>query len=183
MMRALAFHTERLHDDRVWKRLLMILAIMRRRGSKATFFIYPFCAVVADRDISDRVRALDADYQQEIGQHTHFYAGKSVNKPDKRNDMSPKNIRNCIERDFQWLCRISQPRGFTAGGWIITEAVLGALVNLGFDYDCSARVPSSLQRARTRFQSMAGRSRKAARSESSFDACSHHPHTEKQLIG
>ena len=142
MIRALAFHTEALHDDRVWKRLLIILAIMGRLSSKATFFIYPFRAVVANRDISDRVRTLAVDYEQEIGQHTHFYAGRSVNQPNKRNDLSPENIRNCIERDFQWLCRISQPRGFTAGGWIVTEAVFGALVNLGFDYDCSARVPS-----------------------------------------
>ena len=141
-MRALAFHTERLHDDRVWKRLLLILAIMRQLGSRATFFIYPFRAVVAGRDISDRLRVLAADHKQEIGQHTHFYAGRSVNKPDKRNDLSAENIRNCIERDFQWLCRISKPRGFTSGGWIVTEAVLGSLVNLGFDYDCSARVPA-----------------------------------------
>ncbi len=142
MMRALAFHTERLHDDRVWKRLLLILAIMRRLGSRATFFIYPFRAVVEGRDISDRVRALAVDHKQEIGQHTHFYAGISVDKPDKRNDLSADNIRNCIERDFEWLCRISKPRGFTAGGWIVTDALYPALMKLGFDYDCSARVPA-----------------------------------------
>ena len=101
MMRALAFHTERLHDDRVWKRLLLILAIMSRLGSVATFFIYPFRAVVAGRDISDRVRALAVDHKQEIGQHTHFYAGRSLEKPNKRNDLSHENIRNCIERDFE----------------------------------------------------------------------------------
>ena len=142
MMKALAFHTERLHDDKVWKRLLMILAIMRRLGSKATFFIYPFRSVVAGRDISDRVRALAANYEQEIGQPTHFYAGKSLYEPNKLNDLSAENIRNCIERDFQWLCRISKPRGFTSGGWIVTDAVYSALMNLGFDYDCSARVPA-----------------------------------------
>ena len=141
-MRALAFHTERLHDDRVWKRLLLILAIMRRLGSRATFFIYPFRAVVAGRDISDRVRALAVDYKQEIGQHTHFYAGRSVNNPDKRNDLSAENIRNCLERDFEWLCRISKPKGFTSGGWIVTDAVYTSLVNLGFGYDCSARAPT-----------------------------------------
>ena len=141
-MRALAFHTERLHDDRVWKRLLLIPTIMHRTGSRATFFIYPFRAVVTGRDIADRVRALAADYKQEIGQHTHFYAGRSVNKPDKRNDLSAENIRSCIERDFEWLCRISKPKGFTSGGWIVTDAVYSALMNLGFDYDCSARVPA-----------------------------------------
>ena len=141
-MRALAFHTERLHDDRVWKRLLIILTIMRQLDSRATFFIYPFRAVVAGRDISDRVRALAVDHKQEIGQHTHFYAGRSVNKPNKRNDLSPENIRNCIERDFEWLRRISKPKGFTSGGWIVTDAVYASLVNLGFDYDCSTRVPT-----------------------------------------
>jgi len=142
MTRALAFHTEALHEDKVWKRLLIILSVMRRLRSRATFFIYPFRAEVADRDISERVRALAVDYKQEIGQHTHFYAGRSVNQPNKRNDLSPENIGNCIERDFEWLCRISQPRGFTAGGWMVTEAVFETLVNLGFEYDCSARVPS-----------------------------------------
>lgn len=142
MIRALAFHTESLHDDRVWKRLLIILAIMRRLGSRATFFIYPFRAVVAGREISVRVRTLAVDYEQEVGQHTHFYAGRSLEKPDKSSDLSPENIRSCIERDFKWLCRISQPRGFTAGGWIVTEAVFESLVDLGFNYDCSARVPS-----------------------------------------
>lgn len=142
MIRVLAFHTERLHNDRVWKRLLILLALMRFRGSKATFFIYPFRAVVAERDISDRVRALAVDHKQEIAQHTHFYAGRVLENPNKCNDLSPENIQKCIERDFKWLCRISQPRGFTAGGWIVTEAVLGSLVNLGFDYDCSARLPA-----------------------------------------
>ena len=141
-MRALAFHTERLHDDRVWKRLLIVLTVMRRFGSRATFFIYPFRAVVAGRDISDRVRTLAVEHEQEIGQHTHFYAGRSVDKPSKRNDFSSGNIRSCIERDFEWLCRISQPRGFSAGGWAVTEAVYSSLVNLGFDYDCSARLPA-----------------------------------------
>ena len=142
MMRALAFHTERLQDDRVWKRLLIILTIMRCLRSRATFFIYPFRALVAGRDISDRVKVLAVDYKQESGQHTHFYAGSSVNKLDKRNDLSPRNIQNCIERDFKWLSGISEPKGFSAGGWIVTEAVFRSLVNLGFDYDCSARVPS-----------------------------------------
>ena len=96
---------------------------MGRLGSEATFFIYPFRAVVVERDISERVRALAVNYKQEIGQHTHFYAGRSVNQPNKRNDLSPENIRNYIERDFEWLHRISQTRGFTAGGWIVTEAV------------------------------------------------------------
>ena len=142
MMRALAFHTERLHDDRVWKRLLLILAIMRHLGSRATFFVYPFRAVVSGRDISDRVRALAVDHKQEIGQHTHFYAGSSLAKPNKRNDLTPENIRNCIERDFEWLCRISKPKGFTSGGWIVTDNVYPVLIDLGFDYDCSARVPA-----------------------------------------
>lgn len=140
MMKALAFHTEKLHDDRVWKRLLIILTVMRRLGSRATFFVYPFRAVVVGKDISDRVSALAVEFEQEIGQHTHFYAGRWINKPNKRNNLSAENIRNCIERDFKWLCRISQPRGFTAGSWIVTEAVLRSLVTLGFDYDCSARV-------------------------------------------
>jgi len=169
MMRALAFHTERLHDDRVWKRLLMIVAIMRRMRSKATFFVYPFRAVVAGRDISERVRALAVEHEQEIGQHTHFYAGRSVDNPGKRNDFSSENIRSCIERDFKWLCRVSRPRGFTAGGWIVTEAVCRSLVNLGL-----RKQPHS---------AMVGGSRKEVHSGPAFDSGPDHPHDQRQPFG
>ncbi|RLA94039.1 MAG: hypothetical protein DRG25_03365, partial [Deltaproteobacteria bacterium] len=141
MLKALCFHAEKLHDDRVWKRLKRTLKLMRWRGLRATFFIYPFRAVVKSKKISGRVKFL-LEEGHEIGQHTHFYAGTAINKPNKHSDLSDENIRACIRRDYEWLnaCGV-KPRGFCAGSWIINDVVFETLVDLGFEYDCSSRIP------------------------------------------
>ena len=74
---ALAFHAEKLHDDRVWRRVQPVARWMSARGIRATFFVYPFRAQVANRDITQRVQALAA-LGHEIGQHTHFYDGTMI---------------------------------------------------------------------------------------------------------
>lgn len=141
MIRALAFHTEKLHDDLVWERLQGILRVTRLRGIKVTFFIYPFRAILAGKDISQRIRIL-VEEGHEIGQHTHFYAGTAVDKPNKYNDLSSKNIRACITRDYEWLRSHGvKPLGFTAGSWIFSESSLETMAELEFQYDCSARIP------------------------------------------
>jgi hypothetical protein len=146
--KGLAVHAEALHDDRVWRRLRAILTLMTRRGSRATFFVYPFRAVVAGKDISDRVRRLAA-LGHEIGQHTHFYAGTAIASPEKRNDLSDDNVRACIKRDFEWLRRVTgAPNGFTAGAWLAPDSLYAVLIELGFAYDCSARVPALCRGAR-----------------------------------
>ncbi|HET8579918.1 MAG TPA: hypothetical protein VFL31_02890 [Nitrospiraceae bacterium] len=139
----LAFHTEKLHDDPVWHRVEAVARWMASRGIGATFFVYPFRALIAERDIGDRVRVLAA-LGHEIGQHTHFYAGTKDAKHEKADDLSEANIVWCLKRDFETLQRFGcRPSGFTAGGWFANDVVLDTLVTLGFVYDCSARFPRS----------------------------------------
>jgi hypothetical protein len=137
----LAFHAEKLHDDRVWRRVQPVARWMSARGIIATFFVYPFRAQVANRDITQRVQALAA-LGHEIGQHTHFYAGTMIDKPGKVDDLSEANIVHCLNRDFETLRKSGfAPKGFTAGGWFVSATVLDRLVELGFVYDCSAQFP------------------------------------------
>jgi len=139
-LQALAIHTERIHDDPVWARLRSLLDVMSRRSIRATFFVYPFRAIVAGREevALERVNRLREE-GHEIGQHTHFYAGEAIEKPNKVVDLSDDNVRCCLERDYRWLKRIAPPRGFTSGGWIVPEALYPALAERAFDYDCSSR--------------------------------------------
>lgn len=139
-LQALAIHTEQIHDDRVWARLRSLLDVMSPRASRATFFVYPFRGVVAGQEkvAFERVKRL-YDEGYEIGQHTHFYAGEAIEKPNKVMDPSDDNVRRCLERDYQWLERIVAPQGFTSGGWMVPEALYPALAKLAFNYDCSPR--------------------------------------------
>ncbi|MEM1590200.1 MAG: hypothetical protein QW175_07270, partial [Candidatus Bathyarchaeia archaeon] len=112
---------------------------MAKHRIYTTFFIYPFRAQVAGKDTTPQVMVLSA-LGHEIGQHTHFYAGTKIDKPDKVNDLSQANIMYCIRRDFETLRSMGvQPKGFTAGAWIVNEAVWDTLIELGFTYDCSTR--------------------------------------------
>jgi hypothetical protein len=57
-LRALAFNAEKLHDDQVWRRAERSARWMAWKDIKATFFIYPFRAQAAGRDITERVQKL-----------------------------------------------------------------------------------------------------------------------------
>lgn len=140
-LQALCLHTELLHDDRVWGRLQAALDELDRKERKITFLVYPLRSVVAGHDIRGRVREL-VERGHELGQHTHFYAGLVTERPFKRSDLSDRNVRECITRDYQWLeeCGV-QPAGFCAGNFMMTEAAFEILAELGFIYDCSARLP------------------------------------------
>ncbi len=140
-MKALCLHTEVLHDDRVWRRVQLGLDALDKQQVKITFLVYPFRAVAAGCDIRDRVREIAAR-GHEVGQHTHFYAGTVTERPDKRTDLSDKNVRDCIQRDYEWLndCGV-EPGGFCGGNFMMTEAAFEILAQLGFVYDCSARLP------------------------------------------
>jgi hypothetical protein len=141
LLRALAFHAEKLHDDQVWRRVERIARWMGRKDLKATFFVYPFRAQVAARDITERVQTL-ASLGHEIGQHTHFYAGTKIDKPEKVDDLSQANIMHCLYRDFETLRQMGfPPKGFTAGAWFMNQTILDTLVEVGFAYDCSAQFP------------------------------------------
>jgi hypothetical protein len=137
----LAFHAEKLHEQRVWKRVERVAGWMTEHNMKATFFIYPFPAVVARKSISERVQWLGS-LGHEIAQHTHFYAGTKIAKHEKRDDLSRANVIHCVRRDFETLKEFGfPPKGFTAGSWFVNDVVLDALVELGFVYDCSAQFP------------------------------------------
>jgi peptidoglycan/xylan/chitin deacetylase (PgdA/CDA1 family) len=137
----LAFHAETLHEQRVWKKVERIAGWMAEHNMKATFFVYPFPAAVAGKSISERVQWLGS-LGHEIAQHTHFYAGMKIAKHEKRDDLSKANVIHCLRRDFATLKEFGfPPKGFTAGSWFVNDAVLDALVELGFVYDCSALFP------------------------------------------
>ena len=142
MMRfqALAIHTERIHDLLVWMRLRFILNALGRKGSHATLFVYPFRAIVEGKShiALNRIEQARSD-GHEIAQHTHFYKGQLIDKPNKVTDLSQENVANCLRRDHQWLSQVCLPRGFTSGAWTVPPALYPTLVELGFDYDCSAR--------------------------------------------
>jgi hypothetical protein len=138
----LAFHAERLHDQRVWKKVERAAGWMAEHDMKATFFVYPFPAAVAGKSISERVQRLGS-LGHEIAQHTHFYAGTKIAKHEKRDDLSKANVEHCLRRDFETLKMFGfPPKGFTAGSWFVNDVVLDALVELGFVYDCSAQFPN-----------------------------------------
>jgi Polysaccharide deacetylase len=137
----LAFHAERLHDQRVWRKVERVAGWMAQHDMKATFFVYPFPAAVAGKSISERVQRLGA-LGHEIAQHTHFYSGTKIAKDEKRDDLSRANVKHCLRRDFETLKAFGfPPKGFTAGSWFVNDVVLDALVELGFVYDCSAQFP------------------------------------------
>jgi peptidoglycan/xylan/chitin deacetylase (PgdA/CDA1 family) len=141
IMQALCLHTELLHDDRVWRRMQAALNVLDKRNIKATFLVYPLRSVAAGRDVRVRVQEL-AERGHEVGQHTHFYVGQVTERPHKRSDLSDKNVRECILRDYLWLKECgTEPKGFCAGNFMMTETAFETLAELGFTYDCSSRLP------------------------------------------
>jgi len=140
-MIALTFHVEKLHDGLVWKNLLKFLKSSQKYlvyKPRFTFFIYPFRAAVAGKDVKAKIKILH-DMGHEIAQHTHFYKGTKIEKPYKENDLSRDNIKYCLERDFSYIYQAIKirPRGFVAGGWVVNNVVMEELVTLGFEYDIS----------------------------------------------
>src|SRR5687768_1774765 len=102
MLYTICFHTEKLYDNQIWRRLQHALDLLDKYEMKVTFLIYPFRSIMVGKDISNRVKEL-ANRGHEVGQHTHFYIGNVTDRPYKRNDLSDNNIRACITRDYQWL--------------------------------------------------------------------------------
>jgi len=48
----LVFHAEKLHDERVWRRIERVAHWLAVQGRQTTFFVYPFRAQVAGQDIT-----------------------------------------------------------------------------------------------------------------------------------
>jgi len=138
---SVCLHAEMLHDDGVWRLVERALGAMEESGWRATFLVYPLRGQAAGRDARSRVRQIAA-LGHEVGQHTHFYSGREVERTRKRTDLSDRNVRDCLLRDYEWLreCGV-EPKGFCAGNFMTTETVFESLAELGFLYDCSARLP------------------------------------------
>jgi len=54
----LAFHAEKLHEQRVWKKFERVAGWMAEHNIRATFFVYPFPAAVPGKSTAERVQWL-----------------------------------------------------------------------------------------------------------------------------
>jgi peptidoglycan/xylan/chitin deacetylase (PgdA/CDA1 family) len=140
---AISFHTERLHDDAVWSRLVPFLDALAARGGRATFFVEPLRARVLGADLADRLEAL-AGRGHEIAMHTHFYRltgdpGRTTGF-EQPSVFTHENVVRCLDEGLAHL-RLAghQPRGFVAGAWAISDTAFDWLNDHGFHYDCSYR--------------------------------------------
>lgn len=139
----LTVHAERLHEDAVWRALGRLLAVVERRSGAATFLVSPLRASVARVDLGPRLREL-ADRGHEIGQHTHYYALAEVTagpvRFEKRTDVSPANVRRCLDHDHARLTAAGiRPRTFVAGAWESPPAAHAWLVEHHFRFDLTRR--------------------------------------------
>ena len=137
--RCVSLHAERLERDDVWHRTDAFLHRLERRGGRATVFVHPRSAIAAGVELRSKIGVL-LDRGHEIGQHTHFYADDgAVGKP-QTTDLSPENVRRCLDRDHRYLIDAGvDPRGFVAGAWAIVDEVTPWLRDHDFTYDASVR--------------------------------------------
>ena len=138
--RCLTMHAERLEVDRVWSHTDALLRRLERRGGRATLFVHPFSAIEAGADLGPKLRSL-VERGHEIGQHTHYYAPRPAGSTAKPVSLvDPENVVRCLDRDLAYLREAGMdPRGFVAGGWVITTAAIDWLQLHGFTYDASVR--------------------------------------------
>lgn len=137
---AIALHAEKLHDDSVWQVVERLAVGSAERQALLTFFVHPFWAAKAGRDIAGRVRRLTS-IGHEVGQHTHYYDTAS-GKPSghKATDLSAANVLRRLDEDHQTLSDAgAQPRGFVSGAWAVPDTLTGWLTERGFTYDCTYR--------------------------------------------
>jgi Polysaccharide deacetylase len=139
-LRCFVFHAERLESDQVWERTLRVLDLLESSRGRATMFVHPYRAIQMGFDLESRIKELLAR-GHEVAQHTHFYDLKDPGDLSKPlGDTSPENVRRCLDRDRNDLIRCgADPRGFTAGQWLIDDAATAWLAENRFRYDCSYR--------------------------------------------
>lgn len=136
----LAIHTERLHDDRVWRRVVRFADYLHARRLSAVWFsINPTARAYAvlgyDEDVwIERLHYLAARGQH-IEQHTHFYTGIKGSY-----DLSATHMALRLAEDRVWLEYYGYHiRGFVSGAWIMNDALMAILARHGYAYDCTAR--------------------------------------------
>ena len=114
----ITIHTERLHDDRIWARVVVFVAFLEKRGISATWFSINPTALpyeqmgFEENKWKDRLQYLAA-HGQHIEQHTHFYAsGKGAY------DLSPVHVARRLDEDRAWLAKEGYiVTRFVSGGW------------------------------------------------------------------
>ncbi|MGI8426993.1 MAG: hypothetical protein ACR2FO_07125 [Actinomycetota bacterium] len=133
----LTFHAERLETDHTWRLLTGLLTKLRPRGSRATLFVNPENAINLGYDLRPRIDWL-VGQGHEIGQHSHFYV-RAPGRP-RRTVLTPQNIRDCLERDYEFLASCGVvPKGFVSGGWAVDPEISRWLAGRKFEYDCTLR--------------------------------------------
>ena len=141
--RCLTMHAERLERERVWSHTDDLLRRLEHHGGRATLFVHPFSAIEAGSDLGPKIRSL-IERGHEIAQHTHYYAPRRVRPADPTakpvGSVDGANVVRCLDRDLAYLREAgADPRGFVAGGWVITTAAIDWLHANGFAYDSSFR--------------------------------------------
>jgi hypothetical protein len=132
-----AVHAEALHEDDAWHATDAVLRRLESLGGRATLFVNVHPAVQHDFDLRTRVGELAAR-GHEIGQHTHYY--RAVDGRPPATDMSPDNVRACLDRDFAVLTDMGiAPHGFVSGGWAVSDSIVPWLKDHGFSYDTTRR--------------------------------------------
>lgn len=138
-------HTERLHDDKSWKKTLSILDYFSKNNIQATWFsINPtfvgYQAMHFDEDKwRERLESIK-NFSQDIQQHTHFYKGKVGVPKGEGYDMTAGHMRERLLADKQWLeDQGFDIKGFVSGSWRINDELFKALRSLGYKYDSSIK--------------------------------------------
>jgi len=138
-------HTERLHDDNVWRQAQKILGYFSKHNANATWFsVNPsfigYKAMQFDENKwIERLRAIK-EHGQDIQQHTHFYKGVEGKPKGEGYDMSMEHIEKRFQEDKLWLeNRGLRIYGFASGAWRVNDDVFKALNKYGYKYDSSAR--------------------------------------------
>lgn len=133
-------HTERLHDDKVWKRIKTIVDFYYLKRIKITWFSFNPTVEIYKKSGFDENKWKDRlnylkNHGQLIEQHTHFY-----DKEKRGSNTSLEYIKSRIEEDKQWLESAGHKiSGFVGGTWFINKDILNLLNSLGYVYDCTSR--------------------------------------------
>ena len=139
----LVIHTERLHNEKIWKRIQKLLKVFRKFDIRASWFsINPtFVGYQAmgfdEMKWRERLRIL-IESNQSIEQHTHFYKGKKGVSKGIGYDLSAENVKKRLREDREWLKKQGVvPKGFLSGAWRINNEILKILAKEGYQYDLS----------------------------------------------
>ena len=140
---SITIHTERLHDDKVWRQVNSLLKFFRKYKVKATWFSINPTFIGYKYDEKKWIERLNfiKNSGQEIQQHTHFYKGKEGVRKGIGYDLGWENARKRLLEDGEWLENSIGlvPKGFISGAWRTSKEVHSLLKELGYKYDITSR--------------------------------------------